>query len=198
MPKVKSGKTSLPLFSEERFAEDLTRIALKAGIPRPQKPSRSDGSLIEPVLPPDLTVLTDEALGRLFSEFALCAQWAQLLLATYAVKTATKKRADKMTRAQVRLEKSGTNQDKEAKVELDPRTSESSYKLLLGEALSSLTDATLQGYLIGRDACSREMTRRAWAREPRTLYGKSRRRFQSQGSLRHGYPEFGQLDNPQS
>jgi len=167
MPKLKTPKTEekSALLDETEFLADLTARARKAHLPRFERPKYADGTLLEPSLPPDLTILTDTQIGKLFSEFAAMAQWSQMRLAVYNVEQATKKRVEKMTRAKVRLEKSGTNQDKDAKVEIDPRTRAAGYEALLGEAIFTMTDAVLQGYLIGRDACSRELTRRGWSRE---------------------------------
>ena len=125
-----------------------------------QRPVDENGDPLNPVLPPDLTALTDECLGRLFSEFACMAQYVKLHLAVRIVEVAEAKRSDKIMRARVRLEKTGTVEDKAAKVEVDPRTRKTSMSLLVDEGTETMTAAIMETYLIGRDACSREMSRR--------------------------------------
>jgi hypothetical protein len=119
-----------------------------------------DGEYLNPVLPTDLTVLDDVAVGRLFSEFACMAIYVKLCLAVRVVETAEVKRSDKIMRARVRLEKEGTVEDKAAQVEIDHRTKSVSRELLLGEGVETLTSALMEAYLIGRDAVSRELSRR--------------------------------------
>lgn len=127
------------------------------GVPRPVT---TDGSLLNPRLPPDLTVLNDIMLAKLFSEFACMAQYAKLHLARMAVMAAEAKRNEKLVRAKIRLEKSGQVGDRDAKTEIDPKTVEASFNTHVASGTFDLSEAVMEGYLIGRDACSREQTRR--------------------------------------
>lgn len=128
-----------------------------SGVPRPVA---TDGSYLSPRLPPDLTVLDDVQLARLFSEFACMAQYVKLHLARLAVVASAAKRQEKLMRAKVRLEKSGQVGDRDAKTEIDPKTVDASFATHVAVGTLELTEAVMEGYLIGRDACSREQTRR--------------------------------------
>lgn len=149
-----------PLFdvnaAQAAVKERMRSLQLRA----PRRPLNEKGEPLDPQLPRDLTALSDIAIGKIHGEFALMAQYATLHLAILGVVAAATKKADKITRAKVRLEKTGTNPDKEAKVEVDPRVRTIGFDVLVGESTCTLTEAALQGYLIGRDAISREMTRR--------------------------------------
>lgn len=146
----------------EAGVEDAVKTEVKRLFRIPRRPKNPDGSFLDPQLPTDLTLVEDEELGRIHSEFACMARYAQLVIAVKAVEAAKVKRGDKVIRARVRLEKSGTNPDKDAKTEIDPRTRQSAVEVLIGEGVESMSKAMLEGYLIGRDACSREQTRRQW------------------------------------
>ena len=131
-----------------------------AGLSAIKRPLREDGSPLNPVLPADLTFLDDIQLARLYSEFSLMSQYVKLQLARMVVEHSDDKRQEKMTRALVRLEKSGQVGDKDAKCEVDPKTRESAYRTQVSYGTQVLTEAMLESYLIGRDSCSREQTRR--------------------------------------
>jgi hypothetical protein len=126
----------------------------------PARPTDSKGEPLNPRLPNDLTTLNDEELGRVFSEFACMCVYVKMHLAVRAVEHAEAKRRDKITRAQVRLTKEGTVEDKAAQVEVDSKTRSSSYELLVVEGTEVMTSALMESFLIGRDAASREMSRR--------------------------------------
>lgn len=147
--------------SDQDAVIDAMRERLKSmRLHSPRRPKKEDGSLLDPSLPADITSINDEHLGRLHGEFAAMCQYAQFQLAMRATEHAIAKRVDRFTRARVRLEKSGTNDDKAAKVEIDSRTRKSGIELLVGEGQERLTQAIFDSYLIGRDLCSREMSRR--------------------------------------
>lgn len=156
------GKEETSRFQRERevvlqqLRDRLKQMRVKA----PRRPRAEDGSKLDPLLPPDVTAITDEELGRLQGEFALMAQYAQFQVALRSIEHAIAKRGDRFTRARVRMEKTGAQADKAAKVEVDPRTRAISFELLVGESQETLTEAVLQGFVIGRDLCSREQTRR--------------------------------------
>lgn len=145
-------QTPAHVVAERRFAE----IGLSE-IPRPLK---TDGNPLNPILPQDLTVLDDIQLARLYSEFCLMAQYVKLQLARKVVEHSEDKRQEKMTRALVRLAKSGQVGDKDSKTEIDPQTKDSAYRTQVSYGTQVLTEAMMEVYLIGRDACSREQTRR--------------------------------------
>lgn len=161
--KLDLGKKSKPV---EVYRKEAVE-GIKAKVDRMQlsflaRPKLSSGEFLDPRLPVNLTGLNDVQLGKLYGEFCIMAQYAQLQLALKGVDRAVAKQAERMTRAEVQLVRTGTVADKAAKVEIDARVQERSLATLVGENVEVLTDAFLQVYIIGRDACSREMSRRQW------------------------------------
>lgn len=140
----------------EQMRQRLKLMKVRA-IPRPRN---RKGDWLNPTLPTDITLVTDEALGRIHSEFACMAQYVQFQLALRAVEHAVSKREERVVRARIRLTKSGTNDDKAAKTEVASETRAASLTAMIGEAEEMLTQSLLDGYVIGKDVSSREMTRR--------------------------------------
>lgn len=140
----------------DKLRERLRSMRLKM----PKRPKDENGDWLDPMLPADITMITDEELGRIHGAFALMAQYVKFQVSLRAVEHAIAKRAENSIRARVRLEKDGTVADKGAQVEMDVRTRDVSLEALIGESEERLTAAILDGYLIGRDASSREIARR--------------------------------------
>jgi len=140
--------------------EEIAKVMKTSRLQMPERPKNEDGSDMNPMLPYDISIISSEELGKLYGQFACMCQYAKIRLAVRSVRKAISKRRDKMVRATVRLEKNGHDGDKTAKTEIDPRTTEVSLALLTEEGTELLMDAALESYLIGRDACSREMSRR--------------------------------------
>lgn len=124
------------------------------------RPVDDDGENLNPVLPPDLTALNDEELGCLYGQFCQMVQYVQLQLSAAGVRRALAERAEKYARAEAWLRKSGTVGDKEAQVEVELAVQERSVEALVESASESMKDHLMQSYLIGKEACSRELTRR--------------------------------------
>ena len=135
----------------------------------PARPVLSTGELLEPLLPADLTVLNDVQLGRLYSEFACMAQFVQLHLAAKSVNTAIQRRIERHIRASVRLEKDGTVEDKTAQVDVDIRSIDASFEAAVAEGVEVMTKGVMDMYVSGRDAISREITRRQMILKERSL-----------------------------
>lgn len=152
LPEVKDDSEEVLQVLHER----LKRIRLKV----PPRPLGPDGKPANPVLPRDITLLTDEKLGRLHGEFAAMVSYTYGQLAVQSVKHGISKRYERIVRAKVRLTKSGTVDDKAAKVEVDPRVQKSSLDMLAAESMEVLTESIHQGFQVGKDVCSREITRR--------------------------------------
>lgn len=164
-PKVtqQANREAIETKAVQEIKQKLDRMQIRL----PARPLLESGEPLNPQLPPDLTYLTDTALGKLFSEFCCMAQYAQLQLAVKSVETSVRKRIEKVTRAESRLTKEGTVGEQEAQVDIDPVVREASFHVLVNEGTETMTNAMLQGYMIGRDACSRELTRRSWTlKEP--------------------------------
>lgn len=167
MTKREKAPISIDAFSAKATVEKALERVRGLGVRMIPRPLTRDGKPLDPVLPPDLTLLNDIQLGKLFSEFACMAQYVQFSMAQKSVDTAVRRREEKFIRAKVRLSKVGTVADKESKVEVDPVARKAAFETSVSESTEVLTEAVMQQYLIGRDACSREMTRRQWTmRDP--------------------------------
>lgn len=126
----------------------------------PERPCGPSGDPLDPKLPSDLTSLNDIKLGKLYGQFCQMSQYAQLHLAIYSVQKSVYRQAEKYLRARSHLQQEGTVADKSASVECDKRVREMTMKSLVEQGTEDLTQAMLASFLIGRDACSRELTRR--------------------------------------
>lgn len=146
---------------DDNQAVEMARARLKAAKLRMMsRPMREDGEPLDPVLPMNITEISGEELGNLFGEFAIMSQYAVQIVAISSVERAARARIDKYTRAVVHLQKSGTIADKAAKVEVDARVRTTGFDLLKGDSTTALTESMLNSFVIGRDCCSREMSRR--------------------------------------
>ena len=121
---------------------------------------RKTGEPLEARLPSDLTALSDEQLGRRYTDFCRMAQYTQQRLAILGVEKAIAKTKDRYARAETRLLQTGPAADKLAKVEVDELVRERGIDLLTAEGVERITHALFESYVIGKDACSRELTRR--------------------------------------
>lgn len=139
----------------------MAKARLKAArIRMMTRPLADDGTPLDPKLPNNVTEITSEELGDIHSQFAIMTQYAIQITAIADIERAARARIDKFTRAKTHLFKTGTVQDKAAKVETDPAVQKSSFETLKSDSTHVLTRAMLDSYLTGRDLCSREMTRR--------------------------------------
>lgn len=138
----------------------LKKRFMKMSVKTIPRPKDYDGHDLNPRLPPDLTALNDEELGCLYGHFCQMVQYVQLQLAMQGVRRALSERAEKYERAKAWLMKSGTVGDKEAQVEVEQEVQKRGLEALVESAAESLKDHLMQSYLIGKDACSRELTRR--------------------------------------
>lgn len=144
---------------------EVVMAALKSRLKKMQirtlpRPEDDDGQPLNPQLPPDLTALNDEDLGCLYGQFCQMVQYVQLRLAWQGVRRALAERAEKYVRAKTWLESSGTVGDKESHVEVDTSVQERSIEALTENASELLQSHMMQSYQIGKEACSRELTRR--------------------------------------
>lgn len=145
---------------KDQFIDELRVRLQRMKLHVPRRPKDENDEVLDPSMPSDITNLNDTRLGQLHGEFAAMASYVYGQLGLRSVEHAIAKRAERLTRAKVRIEKSGTVEDKAAKTEVDSRTRAVSELLLIAESTEVLTRAVFDGYLVGRDLCSREMTRR--------------------------------------
>ena len=141
------------------------RKAMKARLKRMQltmvpRPTKSDGSPLDPLLPPDLTRLNDVQLGRLYGEFCSMSQYVLMELAVQSVRKALAEHAERFFRSKAWLEQRGTVGDKESAVEMNEEVQRRSVTAIKESSLHTLKEALLQRYTVGKETTSRELTRR--------------------------------------
>lgn len=156
--KKKKGPRRGMRFVQTRVDPDRVLAALE--LRAPPRPSHDGKRLLDPTLPPDITRLTDTQLGTLLGEFSSMAQYVGPRTAMKAMVAASAKRRDKITRSMAHLRQRGTVGDKAALVETDPQVMETSHALLVAESEEAIVAALLESYIIGKEALSRELTRR--------------------------------------
>lgn len=121
------------------------------------------GEDINPVLPSDLTRLTDTELGALYTEFSAMVVWVGYrhgLAATLRIKLEAEK--NRMF-SRLFLQQSGNREEKKAKADTDPGMVEVEDDWILAQTMETLLFPILQGYIAGKEATSREITRRGGA-----------------------------------
>lgn len=152
------------LDSYDAILDSLKRKYKLLKLQAPRRPKAEGGKKLNPSLPFDITAISDERLGRLHGEFAAMSQYALFWASYAAVKHAIVRREDRLMRARVRMTVTGSQADKSAKVEISSRVQKLARRMLIVEGVEVLAKATLDGYIIGRDATSREITRRTTLR----------------------------------
>jgi hypothetical protein len=92
------------------------------------------------------------------------------------VRRATTKASEKYLRAETRLGRPGTVATVNAQVEVNGRVFDAMTLSLVDENVEMLTQAMLEAFILGKEACSREMTRRFATRDsPEAQRGTWRR-----------------------
>lgn len=137
----------------------------------------------DPRLPGDLSNLNDAQLGKLWTEYSAMVQWAKGVCANAEVEAAEVKRREKIVRAKAFLSAEGSREERAAQVETDPEVQRLSGEVMTLDGIATLATALFDGYMIGKDAVSRELTRRIALEQGRGSSGDAPR-----GRFGHGKP----------
>lgn len=129
------------------FLEDIDDVM-------PPRPSRG------PEMPPDVTLLTSGELGKLHAQFVAYVGYMETQLALVEVAAQESAAYLEHVQADVRLRKTGTVPDKNAKSISDPRYVQTEQANLVAHAKAKLLKARVKGLDRSAAALSREMTRR--------------------------------------
>jgi hypothetical protein len=124
------------------------------------QPKYKTGFHCRPVMPSDVTRITNDELGKLHGEFVLMCEWLDWIVAEADLRSASHESYLGHIKAEIRLKKSGTVADKDSKTLNDKKYIEEELKALTLNAKSKLLRARLRGYERCASALSREMTRR--------------------------------------
>lgn len=142
------------------------------------KPCGPDKIDLDPKLPHDLTAINEHQLGMLWTQFCAMVQWSKMVATDFAVDAAEAKMVDRRLRAKAFLQTKGdgSREERAAMVETEDLVVQSVNHLFYCEALRDLSLAVYEGYLTGKEAISREITRRQSLEEHRGQSGESPRR----------------------
>lgn len=149
---------------EDSWLGDPTDEAIehceKLPLVAPMRPVDEHGEVIDPSLPPDVTLLTGEELGRLHAQMVAMIEWLEWKVAEADSRAATAEAFLEHTKAEVRLRKSGTVSDKAAKTLNDQRVVNAEVSFISFNAKARLLKGRVRGYDKVASALSREMSRR--------------------------------------
>ena len=118
---------------------------------------------MNPELPPDLVRLTDEELGKLYTEFSAMVSWVGYRHGLAAVLRAKLGAEKERAFSRLFLIKTGNREEKKARTDTDPAMVAVEDDFLLAQSMEMLLYPILQGYVTGKESTSREITRRGGA-----------------------------------
>lgn len=128
--------------------------AAALGFVLPERPAS------DPAMPTDITSIDNTELGYLHAAFVAYLEWLEPQLALVEVDADETEAYLEHVKAEIRLKKSGTIADKDAKTINDPVYLEQEQSFLVSKAKAKLLRARVKGYERCAAALSREMTRR--------------------------------------
>lgn len=133
----------------------------KAGLPKPEQYIDAEGNPLNPRLKKDLARTDNASLGRMMTEFTAAAEYASYAAAIADIDRSVEKSILEYTEAKVRLTKTGTEQKKRDKTQVDPHVIEARQRFLEKDALATLTATIARSYERAISTISREITRRS-------------------------------------
>lgn len=139
-------------FDPASMAQEAVRAL---GIPVAMQPGDD-----APTLPRDITQVSSEELGYLYGSFVAYTAYLADQTALAEIDAEKDQGYFDHLKAEVRLRKSGTVADKDAKTLNDPEIQELEQQLLVSQAKARLLKARERGFDKKSNALSREMTRR--------------------------------------
>lgn len=143
-------------FEENRSSEIAIEKLKKARLSIPSAPSGNTC----PQMPEDITELGDKDLGHYMGIYSAWISYAESVSALADIRATTRENIFDFVQAKVRIEKSGTVQDKSDQTTVDERYQEALSDFETASATRSLTQSLLRGYIRNYEALSRELTRR--------------------------------------
>lgn len=167
-PVAESEK--LPATLHERVRAVVSTAIKKHALLPVDRPKDVDGRPLEPRIPNNLVMLKDQQVGQLHADFCAMLQYTHRKLAAATADVWLWRKEVKITRAKAHvLIGRGTSGDKSAEVESNPKVMELEEALVAAEMQERLLQGVLDGYLSGKEATSREMTRRSILEERRGI-----------------------------
>jgi hypothetical protein len=124
-------------------AGDVVEELEKAGIYLPPRPQDSEGSALDPILPPDLSVLSLNDLAKLHTEFTNYADYVSGRLALAIKDRAIAQGFQRAVWAKLRSVKEGDNKEKDDQVQVDPQFLEAEADSIRGACMVALIEAVM-------------------------------------------------------
>jgi len=143
-----------------RATQEAVAAVKRARLTIPHRPLAENGVDLNPKLTSDLASTPSHTLGKLLTQFTAIADYAAYAAALADIERVIEEHALEYVTARVRLEKSGTVQEKADKTAVDPRVRAASATYFERMAIATLTQTLLENYERDLSAVSREITRR--------------------------------------
>jgi len=141
------------------FVEDL-------GLQLPEQPRDDNGVVLMPVLPNDVTRLSNEQLGRLYGEFAAISIYATAHLALSDIDHTEVEYTADMTEAKFGLQAEGSNKDQRMfALKTNLYVKQGREKAMQKRARKVMLSKLIDGYEKATNTLSREMSRRGMEME---------------------------------
>jgi len=169
MKFTKHSKTGAPGSSDTLTQQTIATFSVrdeaiaavkKARLPIPKRPTDAEGTPIVPKLPQELANATGMMLARLMSQYTGLADYAGYATALADIDLSTATHVYEHVLAKVRLQKTGSVQERTDKALTDPRVRSAARHYYSAEALAKLTNALSRSYERDLATVSREVTRR--------------------------------------
>jgi hypothetical protein len=130
-------------------------------LPIPDKPVDEQGVALNPKLPPDITKLSNDALGRLYGQFTAVAQYAEAHASLTDIESTDEEYVYEIGEAREGLSVEGENKEKRVfALRLSQLVQDKKQKALAKRARKVLVAGLLRGYEKAIAALSREQSRR--------------------------------------
>lgn len=132
----------------------------KLKIPRIHRPLDEEGGELAPVLPASLQQLEDEQLTQLYTSFCAMTQWMGVIAARVSAHRAKLEMDLKRLRSRIFISSGGNRELKAAAVDVHPDVVALEEQFLIAQAMEGTVQATFSAYITGKEATSRDFTRR--------------------------------------
>ncbi len=115
---------------------------------------------IEPILPADITRLHNKELGKLYGQFCAMASYAHTQAALASIDWTYKMTVARFAKAKFLITATGKVTDKRLAMEADPEFQKYISEEAQAETTATLLQSVYEGYVLGKEATSREISRR--------------------------------------
>ncbi len=159
-PESSTELSNASAFDTDEVLQVIREQFAKLKLELPARPRKSNGDLLNPTLPSNLTTISDDKLGELYGDFAAMIAYVRPRLAMKELLLKIQRRRERIIRAVARAGKRGTVHDKDYEMERDQRVIDAVFDVAVAEGVESMTSAILSGLVDGKDTLSREITRR--------------------------------------